>query len=114
VSRPIVRTVLGDRAPEVAGLVYAHEHLIIDSPLIADRFPHIHLHDCDAAVAEVAACRTAGVALMVDAMPVCAGLGPDIVDAIMRDNAVRALTWRDGGERGFDPNLNRSERSDLS
>jgi predicted metal-dependent phosphotriesterase family hydrolase len=73
VSRPIVRTVLGDRAPEVAGLVYAHEHLIIDSPLIADRFPHIHLHDCDAAVAEVAACRTAGVALMVDAMPVCAG-----------------------------------------
>jgi len=73
VRPPIVRTVLGDRAPVRTGLIYAHEHLIIDSPLIADRFPHIHLHDPEAAVAEVTACHAAGVALMVDAMPVAAG-----------------------------------------
>jgi 5-phospho-D-xylono-1,4-lactonase len=73
VNPPFIRTVLGDRAPVTAGTVYAHEHLIIDSPLIADRFPHIHLHDCDAAVTEVAECGAAGVALMVDAMPAAAG-----------------------------------------
>ncbi len=34
-------------------MAYAHEHLVLDSPLIADRFPHILLDDVDAAVAEV-------------------------------------------------------------
>ena len=55
------------------GVVYGHEHLIIDSPLIADRFPHIHLYDVDAATAEVSACRAAGAVLMIDAMPICDG-----------------------------------------
>jgi 5-phospho-D-xylono-1,4-lactonase len=68
-----VRTVLGDRYSRPTGAVYSHEHLIIDSALIADRFPHIHLYDVDAAVAEVQACRDAGVAVMIDAMPVSAG-----------------------------------------
>jgi 5-phospho-D-xylono-1,4-lactonase len=73
VTPPFVRTVLGDRTAPADGAVYAHEHLIIDSPLIADRFPHIHLGDVEAAVAEVAACRAAGVSVMVDAMPMAAG-----------------------------------------
>jgi predicted metal-dependent phosphotriesterase family hydrolase len=68
-----IRTVLGDRDALPAGAVFGHEHLIIDSPLIHDRFPHIHLYDVESAVAEVGACRDAGVALMVDAMPVAAG-----------------------------------------
>ena len=68
-----IRTVLGDRAGIPDGVVYGHEHLIIDSPLIADRFPHIHLYDVDAATAEVSACRAAGAVLMIDAMPVCDG-----------------------------------------
>jgi phosphotriesterase-related protein len=67
-----IRTVLGD-IEDFQGVAYAHEHLIIDSPLIADRFEHIHLYDVDAAAAEVAACRDAGAGLMVDAMPVAAG-----------------------------------------
>lgn len=50
-----------------------HEHLIIDSPLIEDRFPHIHLYDVEAAVREVSSCREAGVGIMVDAMPVADG-----------------------------------------
>jgi len=67
-----IRTVLGD-VDDVDGFVYAHEHLIIDSPLIAAVFPHIHLWDVEAAVAEVGACADAGAGLMVDAMPVAAG-----------------------------------------
>ena len=68
----MIRTVLGDR-DAICGMVFAHEHLIIDSPLVADRWPHILLDDVEAAVSEVAACRAAGVGLMVDAMPASAG-----------------------------------------
>jgi predicted metal-dependent phosphotriesterase family hydrolase len=68
-----IRTVLGDRTEIADGTVYGHEHLIIDSPLIADRFPHIHLWDVDTAVEEVQACQEAGAVLMLDAMPVSSG-----------------------------------------
>lgn len=67
-----IRTVLGD-IDDFDGVAYVHEHLILDSPLIADRFPHILLDDVEAAVAEVGACRAAGAGLMLDAMPVSAG-----------------------------------------
>ncbi len=67
-----IRTVLGDIS-SVDGTVYAHEHLIIDSALIEERFPHIHLYDVEAAVEEVTQCRQAGAGLMVDTMPVSAG-----------------------------------------
>lgn len=53
-----IRTVLGD-IEGFDGVAYAHEHLVLDSPLIADRFPHILLDDVDAAVAEVAAASVA-------------------------------------------------------
>src|SRR6218665_3598848 len=54
-------------------MTYAHEHLILDSPLIAAVFPHIRLDDASAAISEVARCRDAGVKTMVDAMPCSAG-----------------------------------------
>jgi phosphotriesterase-related protein len=69
--------VLGDVDPNALGTTYVHEHLIVDSPLIADRFSHIHLSSVDAAVAEVAECAAVGVGTMVDAMP-CAG-GRDVI-----------------------------------
>jgi hypothetical protein len=68
-----VRTVRGDRAEVRPGTVYAHEHLIIDSPFIEARYPQIHLYDTDAAIAEVSECAAHGVVLMVDAMPACSG-----------------------------------------
>lgn len=71
-SATFIRTVLGD-IEDFHGVAYAHEHLIIDSPLIADRFPHIHLNDVDAAIDEVTMCRDAGAGLMVDTMTVAAG-----------------------------------------
>jgi phosphotriesterase-related protein len=64
-----VRTVLGDIDPTRLGVTYVHEHLIIDSPIVAEQFPHIYLPSVDEAVAEVETCREAGVITMVDAMP---------------------------------------------
>lgn len=64
-----VRTVTGDVTPAELGVTFCHEHLILDSPVIAARFPHIHLPSVEEAAAEAAECRAAGVGTMVDAMP---------------------------------------------
>lgn len=85
-----IRTVLGD-ITDFSGVAYAHEHLIIDSPLIADRFAHIHLHDTEAAVEEVTACREAGAGLMLDAMPVAAGRDVVRLGAISRRTGVHVV-----------------------
>ena len=68
-----IRTVTGDITEVQPGVVYTHEHLIIDSPVIAASFPQIHLHDVDAAVREAELSREAGAALFVDTMPASAG-----------------------------------------
>ena len=82
-----VRTVLGDRAEIGPGVVYGHKHLVIDSPLVADRF-HIQLHDVDAAIAEASACRQAGAVLMLDARPAAAGRDPVRLAEIARRSGV--------------------------
>ena len=86
----MIRTLLGD-VESFEGAAYLHEHLVIDSPLIADRFPHIHLHDVDAAVAEVTACRQAGAGLMVDAMPASAGRDATRLAEISRRTGVAVV-----------------------
>lgn len=68
-----VRTILDDVDPGELGVTYVHEHLIIDHPLVADRFPHIYLPSVEEAVGEVARCAEAGVEAMVDTMPCAAG-----------------------------------------
>jgi phosphotriesterase-related protein len=68
-----VRTVLGDVSPADLGITYIHEHLIIDSPLIVDRWPHILLTSVEDAVQELEPCSAAGVGTIVDAMPAAAG-----------------------------------------
>lgn len=87
----IVRTVLGDVDPAELGVTYLHEHLIIDSPLVADRFPHIHLPSVDEAVAEVTSCAEAGVGAMVDAMPCAAGRRVDRVAEVSRRTGVHVV-----------------------
>jgi phosphotriesterase-related protein len=87
----LVRTVLGDIDPADLGFTYVHEHLIIDSPLIVDRWPHIRLDDVDAAVAELALCTAAGVGAMVDAMPAASGRDPDRLAAISRGSGVHVI-----------------------
>lgn len=72
-SGVIVRTVLGDIDPDALGATYMHEHLIIDSPVVEDRMPEIHLPSVDEACAEVERCRSAALDAVVDAMPAAAG-----------------------------------------
>lgn len=85
------RTVLGDVPAEDLGLTYAHEHLIVDSALVAERFPHIHLPSVEEAVAEVRTCAQAGVGAMVDVMP--AGAGGDVgrLAAVSRATGVHVV-----------------------
>lgn len=84
----IVRTVLGDVNPATLGATYMHEHLILDSLVIAERFPHIHLHSVDDAVAEVSLAKAAGVGAMVDAMPCAGGRDPRRLAEISRQTGV--------------------------
>lgn len=72
----IVRSVLGDLDPDELGVTYAHEHLIIDTPLVADRWPDIHLTSVDDAVSELSTCHRVGVRTVVDAMPAASGRDP--------------------------------------
>ncbi len=73
----VVRTVGGDLDASLAGPTYLHEHLIIDSQLVAETMAHIHLPSVDEAVAEVRTCVASGVRTMVDAMPAGAGRDPE-------------------------------------
>ncbi|WP_172582164.1 phosphotriesterase family protein [Subtercola boreus] len=79
-----IRTVLGDTSADDFDVVYAHEHVIIDSPLIAAAFPHIHLFDEEDAVTELSECRHSGVGLMLDAMPCSSGR---VIDRLARISA---------------------------
>jgi predicted metal-dependent phosphotriesterase family hydrolase len=85
-----VRTVLGDVDARTLGVTYCHEHLIIDSPLVADLIPDIHLPSVGEAVEEVRTCREAGVATMVDAMPE-GGRDLDKLRAISRQTGVHIV-----------------------
>lgn len=86
-----VRTVLGDVDPSELGTTYVHEHLIIDSPLIVDRWPHIHLFSVDDAVAELEPCVAAGVGGIVDAMPAASGRDPVRLAEISRRSGVHVI-----------------------
>lgn len=69
----VIRILGGDLAANEAGPTYIHEHLIIDSPLVEERWPHIYLPSVDEGVEEVRTCIRNGVRMMVDAMPAASG-----------------------------------------
>lgn len=87
----IVRTIGGDLPAELAGPTYVHEHLIIDTPLVAGTMPHIHLHSVEEARAEVQACVAAGVRTMVDAMPAGSGRDPERLTRISITTGMRIV-----------------------
>jgi phosphotriesterase-related protein len=78
----VIRTIGGDLPVEQAGPTYVHEHLIIDTPLVASTMPEIHLYSVEEAVAEVHTCVASGVRTMVDAMPAASGRDPDRLSRI--------------------------------
>ena len=87
----MVRTVLGDIDPADLGVTYAHEHLIVDSPLIVDRWPHIHLPEVSAAVDELERCKAAGVGAVVDCMPAASGRDAVRLAEISRRSGVHVI-----------------------
>lgn len=86
-----VRSVLGDVAPADLGATYLHEHLIIDHPLVVDRFPHISLPSVEEAVGEVSRCAGAGVAAMVDTMPCASGRNVSKLAEVSRRTGVAVV-----------------------
>jgi predicted metal-dependent phosphotriesterase family hydrolase len=91
VTAGLVRTVRGDVDPVELGVTYMHEHLIIDSPLVAEHWPEILLANPDDAVAEVKHCVDAGVGAMVDAMPMASGRGPERLARISEETGVHVV-----------------------
>ena len=87
----IIRTIGGDLPSEQAGPTYVHEHLIIDTPLVADKMPQIHLDSVEEAVAEVSTCVAAGVRTMVDAMPAASGRDPERLSRVSVLTGVRVV-----------------------
>jgi predicted metal-dependent phosphotriesterase family hydrolase len=87
----VIRTIGGDLPAELAGPTYVHEHLFIDSPLVAETMPHIHLHSVDEAVAEVQTCVAAGVRTMVDAMPAASGRDPERLSRVSVFTGMRVV-----------------------
>jgi predicted metal-dependent phosphotriesterase family hydrolase len=87
----VVRTVLGDVPAERLGATYLHEHLIIDSPLVHDRFPHIWLPSAEDATAEVRTCAVAGAGAMLDAMPCASGRDVGKLAAVSRATGVHVV-----------------------
>jgi len=69
----IIRTVLGDIAPQDLGCCYAHEHIIIDASVATLRYPDFQLHSVGNGVAELSQFYADGGRAMVDSMPCDAG-----------------------------------------
>jgi phosphotriesterase-related protein len=90
-SPPKARTVLGDVDAGSLGVVLAHEHLIIDSPIVEADHPHIHLPSVDEAAAEAALLMGAGVGTLVDAMPAGAGGDPVRLAEVARATGLHVI-----------------------
>lgn len=71
-----VRTVLGDVPAEQLGIVYAHEHLIIQGGLGVMKKSDLKLDSIDKAIQEVSECQRLGAATFIDYMPLDSGRNP--------------------------------------
>jgi phosphotriesterase-related protein len=69
----IIRTVLGDIAPDALGVCYAHEHIIIDASYTTAMNPEFLLDDVDAASRELVDFYQISGRAMIDSMPCDSG-----------------------------------------
>lgn len=86
-----IRTVLGDITPIDLGVTYMHEHLIIDSEIVAKEMPHIYLPDVAPAVIEAKECKAAGVGTLVDCMPTDSGRNLEKLAEISRQAQINII-----------------------
>jgi phosphotriesterase-related protein len=87
----IVRTVLGDVAPESLGVCYSHEHIIIDAGFVTEAFPDFLLDSVERAVTEVSEFREAGGRTLVDSMPAACGRNAAKLAEVSRRTGVHIL-----------------------
>ncbi len=87
----IVRTVLGDIAPEDLGVTYSHEHLVIDGgrPVLLE--PEFDLGDVEAMAIEVTEAVEFGLRSVVDAMPCDAGRNAAMLAGIARRTGINIV-----------------------
>lgn len=112
-ATPIVRTVLGDIAPEDLGRTNYHEHLFQVSPLL----PGDELDDEAASGQEATALRRSGARAMVEATPIGLGRRPDAVARISSAvdlHVVHATGAHHHGHYSADDPLLRRSESELA
>ena len=87
----MIRTVLGDVAPDDLGLCHAHDHVLIGDGLGARREPDLLIDDVELAVDEVQSFRKAGGGTLVDAMPLDCGRDPEGLVEVSRRTGVHIV-----------------------
>ena len=85
------RTVLGDVDRGDLGVVYAHEHLVINGARPVQLFADFQLADVDKAVAELAPAQALGLRTVVDAMPADCGRDVLLLAEIARRSGVHVI-----------------------
>ncbi|MDU0202160.1 phosphotriesterase family protein [Paenibacillus sp. MAH-36] len=86
-----VRTVLGDIPLDQLGIVYAHEHLIIQGGLGVMKNKDLQLNRIEAAVLEVQDCMQYGARTFVDYMPLDSGRNPAALVDIARQTGAHII-----------------------
>jgi 5-phospho-D-xylono-1,4-lactonase len=83
----VVRTVLGDIPSSDLGIVYAHEHLIIEGGLGVMKKSDLRLNSVEKAILEIEDCKVYGAKSFVDYMPLDSGRNPvALVEIAKRSN----------------------------
>lgn len=85
------RTVLGDLPTAELGIVYAHEHLVIDGGRPVEREPEFLLNDADRLTAELEEAARHGLRTAVDAMPADAGRNVRLLAELSRRSGVNLI-----------------------
>jgi 5-phospho-D-xylono-1,4-lactonase len=90
-ASPVVRTVLGDIAPEDLGVTYAHEHLVIDGGRPVAIEPDFLLNDIGRLTEELGNAHAAGLQAAIDMMPADCGRNPAMLAELSRATAVHLV-----------------------
>ncbi|WP_078382475.1 phosphotriesterase family protein [Sutcliffiella halmapala] len=80
----VVRTVLGDIPHDELGIVYAHEHLIIQGGLGVMKNSDLRLNSVEKAVEEINDCKKYSAKTFVDFMPLDSGRNPSALVEIAK------------------------------
>ncbi len=90
-SKPFVRTVLGDISPEEMGLTYSHEHIVIEESFPTLANPAFILNDTARISKELSDLYRLGGRTMVDTMPAACGRNVLKLAEVSRNSRVNII-----------------------